>query len=158
MSILKLKSKDPVLTNGFSKNEIDHIINDDDKPKNDTKLAEFPSTLIIGSSANIKGNVKDENEITIYGSVEGDIECKKLTVGKSGSAKGKIITENLVIEGNVDGEIKVRNHLTIFTTGRTSGKISYGLINIDDGGKIEGEINYKDKNIVQEDFDDWKPL
>ena len=158
MSILKLKSKDPVLTNGFSKKEIEHIINDDDEPKNDTKIAEFPSTLIIGSSANIKGNVKDDNEITIYGNVEGDIECKKLTVGKSGSAKGKIITENLVIEGNVDGEIKVKDHLTIYTTGRTSGKISYGSINIDDGGKIEGEINYKDKNIVQEDFDDWKPL
>ena len=157
MSILKLKSKDPVLSNGFSKKEIEHIINDDDD-KNNVKITEFPSTLIIGSSANIKGNVKDENEITIYGSVEGDIECKKLTVVKSGSAKGKIITENLVIEGNVDGEIKVKDHLTIYTTGRTSGKISYGSINIDDGGKIEGEINYKDKNIVQEDFDDWKPL
>ena len=30
MSILKLKSKDPVLTNGFSKKEIEHIINEDD--------------------------------------------------------------------------------------------------------------------------------
>ena len=156
MSILKLKSKDPVLTNGFSKKEIEHIINDDDK--NNIEIANFPSTLIIGSSANIKGNVKDDNEITIYGNVEGDIECKKLTIGKSGSAKGKIITENLVIEGNVDGEIKVKDHLTIYATGWTSGKISYGSINIDDGGKIEGEINYKDKNIVQEDFDDWKPL
>ena len=56
MSILKLKSKDPVLTNGFSKKEIEHIINDDE-PKNDAKITEFPSTLIIGSSANIKGNV-----------------------------------------------------------------------------------------------------
>ena len=156
MSILKLKSKDPVLTNGFSKKEIEHIINDDDK-KN-IEIANLPSTLIIGSSANIKGNVKDDNEITIYGNVEGDIECKKLTIGKSGSAKGKIITENLVIEGNVEGDIKVKDHLTIYTTGRTSGKISYGSINIDDGGKIEGEINYKDKTIVQEDFDDWKPL
>ena len=36
MSILKLKSKDPVLTNGFSKKEIEHIINDDE-PRNDTK-------------------------------------------------------------------------------------------------------------------------
>ena len=157
MSILKLKSKDPVLTNGFSKKEIDNIINEDDN-KNNVKITSLPSTLIIGSSANIKGNVKDDNEITIYGSVEGDIECKKLTIGKSGSAKGKIITENLVIEGNVDGDIKVKDHLTIYTTGRTSGKISYGSINIDDGGKIEGEINYKDKTIVQEDFDDWKPL
>ena len=33
MSILKLKSKDPVLTNGFSKKEIEHIINDDDDQK-----------------------------------------------------------------------------------------------------------------------------
>ena len=157
MSILKLKSKDPVLTNGFSKKEIDNIINEDDN-KNNVKITSLPSTLIIGSSANIKGNVKDDNEITIYGNVEGDIECKKLTVGKSGSAKGKIITENLVIEGNVDGDIKVKDHLTIYSSGQTSGKISYGSINIDDGGKIEGEINHKDKNIVQEDFDDWKPL
>ena len=157
MSILKLKSKDPVLTNGFSKKEIENIINEDDN-KNNVKIASFPSTLIIGSSANIKGNVKDDNEITIYGNVEGDIECKKLTVGKSGSAKGKIITENLVIEGNVDGDIKVKDHLTIYSSGQTSGKISYGSINIDDGGKIEGEINHKDKNIVQEDFDDWNPL
>ena len=157
MSILKLKSKDPVLTNGFSKKEIDNIINEDDN-KNNVKITSLPSTLIIGSSANIKGNVKDDNEITIYGNVEGDIECKKLTVGKSGSAKGKIITENLVIEGNVDGDIKVKDHLTIYSSGQTSGKISYGSINIDDGGKIEGEINYKDKTIVEEDFDDWKPL
>ena len=157
MSILKLKSKDPVLANGFSKKEIDNIINEDDN-KNNVKITSLPSTLIIGSSANIKGNVKDDNEITIYGNVEGDIECKKLTVGKSGSAKGKIITENLVIEGNVDGDIKVKDHLTIYSSGQTSGKISYGSINIDDGGKIEGEINHKDKNIVQEDFDDWKPL
>ena len=156
MSILKLKSKDPVLTNGFSKKEIEHIINDDDK--NNIEIANFPSTLIIGSSANIKGNVKDDNEITIYGNVEGDIECKKLTIGKSGSAKGKIITENLVIEGNVDGDIKVKDHLTIYSSGQISGKISYGSINIDDGGKIEGDINHKDKTIVQEDFDDWKPL
>ena len=93
MSILKLKSKDPVLTNGFSKKEIDNIINEDDN-KNNVKITSLPSTLIIGSSANIKGNVKDDNEITIYGNVEGDIECKKLTVGKSGSAKGKIIRTN----------------------------------------------------------------
>ena len=157
MTVPKLKSKDPVLTNGFSKKEIEHIINEDDN-KNNVKIASFPSTLIIGSSANIKGNVKDDNEITIYGNVEGDIECKKLTVGKSGSAKGKIITENLVIEGNVDGDIKVKDHLTIYSSGQSSGKISYGSINIDDGGKIEGDINHKDKIIVQEDLDDWKPL
>ena len=68
-------------------------------------IGAVPSTLIIGSSANIKGNVKDENEITIY-DVEGTLSVKN-NCWKVGSAKGKIITENLVIE-NVDGEIKVK--------------------------------------------------
>ena len=40
----------------------------------------------------------------------------------------KIITENLVIEGNVDGDIKVKDHLTIYTTGRTSEKFVVQLI------------------------------
>ena len=33
-----------------------------------------------------------------------------------------------------------------------------GSIQIDDGGKLLGEINYRDKNNKQEEFKDWKAL
>ena len=56
------------------------------------------SSLIIGEGATIKGEIKEENEITIQGNVDGDIECKDLIVGKTGSIKGKIKADTLTVE------------------------------------------------------------
>ena len=37
-----------------------------------------------------------------------------------------------------------------------SGKITYGSLQINEGGKLVGEIEFKDKNIIQEEFKEWK--
>ena len=55
-------------------------------------------------------------------------------------------------------EREINDLLHIKSKGSVSGKIFYGSIQIDDGGKLLGEINYRDKNNKQEEFKDWKPL
>ena len=42
--------------------------------------------------------------------------------------------------------------------GSVSGKIFYGNIQINEGGKLIGEIEFRDKNNKQEEFKDWKSL
>ena len=116
------------------------------------------SALIIGEGANINGTIKENNEISIQGAVEGDIECKDLMVGKLGTVKGKIKTENLSVEGNIEGELTVQGLLKLMSSGTVSGKISYGSLHIHEGGKLMGELDYKDKNVLQEEFKDWKSL
>ena len=116
------------------------------------------SALIIGEGANINGIIKENNEISIQGTVEGDIECKNLMVGKSGILKGKIKTDSLSVEGNVEGELTVKGLLKLMASGTVSGKISYGSLQINEGGKLMGELDYKDKKILQEEFKDWKTL
>ena len=71
-------------------------------------LKENKSSLIIGEGATIKGEIKEENEITIQGNVDGDIECKDLIIGKTGSVKGKIKTDTLYVEGSIEGEIQCK--------------------------------------------------
>ena len=122
------------------------------------KEAKPNSALIIGEGANINGTIKENNEISIQGTVEGDIECKDLMVGKSGILKGKIKTDNLSVEGNVEGELTVKGLLKLMASGTVSGKISYGSLQIHEGGKLMGELDYKDKKVLQEEFKDWKPL
>ena len=39
-----------------------------------------------------------------------------------------------------------------------SGKITYGSLQINEGGKLVVEIEFKDKNIIQEEFKEWKSL
>ena len=43
-------------------------------------------------------------------------------------------------------------------SGTGNGKIIYGKIEVEDGGKLIGEINYRDKDNKQEEFKDWKAL
>ena len=157
MSLLKLKSKvEPT----YNKNTITNYDNQTAK-ENKTKSVErkiTQSTLIIGEEANITGTIKEKNEISVQGTVDGEIECKDLRVGKSGNLKGKIKAETLHIEGTVDGEVTIKALLKIKSTGSASGKMTYGSLHVDEGGKLIGESDFKDKNIVQEEFKDWKTL
>ena len=116
------------------------------------------SVLIIGEGATINGTIKENNEISIQGIVEGDITCKDLMVGKSGTLKGKINTDNLSVEGNIEGELIVKGLLKLMSSATVSGKISYGSLQIHEGGKLMGEIEYKDNKIKQEKLNDWNAL
>ena len=156
MSLLKLKSKtEPLYTNKS-------IINyDDDLNKEieeSIKTIKINSSLIIGEGATIKGEIVEENEITVNGAVDGDIQCKNLIVGKTGSIKGKIKADTLYVEGSIEGEINVKELLKLMSSSYVSGKISYGSLQINEGGKLLGELEFKDKNIIQEEFKDWKTI
>ena len=156
MSLLKLKSKtEPLYTNKS-------IINYDDDLNKETKepikTIKINSSLIIGEGATIKGEIIEENEITVNGSVDGDIQCKNLIVGKTGSIKGKIKADTLYVEGSIEGEINVKELLKLMSSSYVSGKISYGSLEINEGGKLLGELEFKDKNIIQEEFKEWKTI
>ena len=75
-----------------------------------------------------------------------------------GNIKGKLKAENIKVEGKVEGEITIVNLLHIRSEGSVNGKVFYGNIQIEEGGKLLGEINQKDKNNKQEEFKDWKAL
>ena len=156
MSLLKLRSKtEPLYTN---KNIINYDENINEEIKEPIKTIKENSSLIIGEGATIKGEIVEENEITVHGNIEGDITCKDLIVGKTGSIKGKIKADNLYVEGSVEGEIHIKELLKLMSSSYVSGKITYGSIQINEGGKLVGEIEFKDKNIIQEEFKEWKSL
>jgi cytoskeletal protein CcmA (bactofilin family) len=81
-----------------------------------------------------------------------------LFVGKSGILKGKIKTESLIVEGKIEGELIINGLLKLMSSGTVSGKITYGSIHINEGGKMLGELNIDNKKINNEEFKDWKTL
>ena len=156
MSLLKLKSKtEPLYTNKNINNYDENINKEITEP---TKKIKENSSLIIGEGATIKGEIVEENEITVQGNVDGDIQCKDLIVGKTGSIKGKIKADTLYVEGSIEGETQVKELLKLMSSSYVSGKITYGSLQINEGGKLVGEIEFKDKNIIQEEFKEWKSL
>ena len=157
MSLLKLKSKtEPLYSSKKITTYNENVNGKIQDPIN--SLKDKKSSLIIGEGATIKGEIKEENEITIQGNVDGDIECKDLIIGKTGSIKGKIKADTLYVEGSVEGEINVKDLLKLMSSSYISGKINYGSLQINEGGKLIGELEFKDKNTIQEEFKDWKTI
>jgi len=158
MSLIKLKSKtEPKYFSKSSEFKRREPLPEatEEKTKNPINSA---SSLQIGNGVTITGTIKADNEVTIEGTLDGDVDCHCLIVSKSGNIKGKVKTETMTIDGKAEGEITINDLLQIKSTGSVNGKVIYGKIEVEDGGKLIGEINYRDKDNKQEEFKDWKAL
>ena len=159
MSLINLKSKkEPQYFNNISESIKKISFIDKQESIDEKNLINTSSSLLIGEGVSITGTIKAENEVTIQGGVDGDVDCHTIIVTKTGSMKGKLKAEIMKVEGKVEGEMNINDQLHIRTKGSVNGKVFYGSIQIDDGGKLLGEINYRDKNNKQEEFKDWKAL
>ena len=159
MSLINIKTKkEPQYFNTTTKPINKTSFTDKTEPKNEFYPINSESSLLIGEGVTITGTINAENEVTVQGTVDGDVVCHTVIVSKTGNIKGKLKAETMKVEGKAEGEININDLLHIKSKGFVSGKIFYGSIQIDDGGKLLGEINYRDKNNKQEEFNDWKPL
>ena len=159
MSLINLKTKkEPGYFSAASKPINKTSYTNKIEPKNDIQTINHESSLLLGEGVTITGTIKAENEVIIQGTIDGDVDCHTAIVRKTGNIKGKLKAETIKIEGKAEGEININDLLHIKSQGYVSGKVFYGSIQIDEGGKLLGEINYRDKNNKQEEFKDWKTL
>lgn len=95
--------------------------------------------LAVGRDIRLTGEIKSCDTLTIEGSVEGDLsETRHLEIGQGGRFNGTAEVESAVIGGAFEGDLTVRGLLTLKGTGRVSGSIRYGEIEIERGGRISG--------------------
>ena len=146
MSLLNLKNRIEPKYFQLQKKDIKKNINKEtfqSRPEPDMKKVEnSSSSLMIGHGVTITGTIKADNEVNIQGTIDGDIDCNSVAIEKSGNVKGKVKAETMTVEGKVEGEININSILHIKSQGSVSGKVFYGDIQIDEGGKLLGEINY----------------
>ena len=158
MSFLHLKNKKEPQYHETKKPIIEEDVFDIKSKLGASEVYNSKSSLMIGEGVIITGTIKANSKVTIQGTVDGDIECNSITISKSGNVKGKIKTDSITVEGKTEGEINAEDVLIIKSKGHVSGKVFYGEIQIEEGGKISGEINHRDKDSKQEEFKDFKVL
>ena len=80
---------------------------------------------VIGEDLIVTGNINSKSDLMIEGSVEGNVTCISLFVGKSGTITGDINTQDVLVEGTVHG------------------MITSGSVELKDGCTLEGDISSK---------------
>lgn len=97
--------------------------------------------LIVGREISLSGEINSCDKLIIEGSVEANLQnCHDIDIAEAGLFKGSATVEEADIRGRFEGHITVRGRLFIRASGRVSGTIRYGQIEIECGGQISGDI------------------
>jgi cytoskeletal protein CcmA (bactofilin family) len=97
--------------------------------------------LIVGREISLSGEINSCDKLIVEGSVEANLQnCHDVDIAESGLFKGSATIEEAEVRGRFEGNLSVRKRLLIRATGRVSGTIRYGQIEIECGGQISGDI------------------
>lgn len=101
------------------------------------------SRLTVGPNIKLKGvEITDCDTLVVEGSVEATMDSRVIEISERGAFKGSAEIDIAEIRGRFDGDLTVREKLTIFSTGKVSGRIRYGKVVIEEGGQLSGEIAF----------------
>ena len=117
-----------------------------------SSLAEMPATQnssaanqysMIGKSIKIKGEIVAADPVYVYGSVEGSITAPahRVTIGKEGRVKADITAREVVIMGDVCGNLEGGERVEIRCDGSLMGNLATRRIFIEEGAVLSGSID-----------------
>ena len=97
--------------------------------------------LIVGREISLSGEINSCDKLIVEGSVEANLQnCHDVELAESGLFKGSATIDDIEVRGRFEGNLIVRKRLFIRATGKVSGTIRYGQIEIECGGQISGDI------------------
>ncbi|HUP93727.1 MAG TPA: polymer-forming cytoskeletal protein [Burkholderiales bacterium] len=99
------------------------------------------SKLIVGPDIKLKGvEITDCDTLVVEGRVEASMDSRVVQIAEHGVFAGKATMDVAEIWGVFEGQLTVRKQLVIYGSGRVSGLIRYGKIQIEEGGELCGDI------------------
>ena len=100
------------------------------------------ATARLGASLHVKGEISGNEDLLIDGSVEGliTLDERKLTVGPSAKVTADIIAREVVVYGNVKGNLRAKDRIEIKKDGSVNGDLTTSRIMIEDGAYFKGSI------------------
>ena len=97
--------------------------------------------LIVGREIRLSGEITSCDRLVVEGHVEAQLsQTRAIEITETGIFKGNAEIDDADIGGRFEGSLIVRQRLTIRRTGKVSGEVRYGQIEIEAGGEIAGEI------------------
>lgn len=120
------------------------------KPKPQASAIAMPvdgaAHLIIGKDIKLRGELEGCDLMRVEGTFEGITRTRALVLCSGSSYLGTAEVDEAEIEGVFEGNLHVRGRLWLRSKGRIRGTFSYGQLEIERGGELEGRIGPFAKN------------
>lgn len=100
-----------------------------------------PPATILGPGANLKGALQGSGHFLVAGRVVGDADIEgALTLAEGGHWQGAIRADDVILAGELDGELLARGRVEILGSAHVRGRVIGSGISISAGAVVEAEL------------------
>ena len=104
---------------------------------NDSKM------VLVGSGVRIEGRIDGAESTDVSGSLSGTLKSSRISINSSGSFNGDMNGQDVVISGNVEGEISSEDTIIVNQSAKIKGTIEYSSLQVSYGAKLEGSLRHR---------------
>lgn len=122
-----------------SRDEMKKPTSHNQAPQRPAQVSSTPS--ILAADVEIQGNLRSLGELQLEGRIVGDLECKNLVMGESGSIEGSIKAETVTIRGTVNGEIHAKT-VALERSAVVNGDVYHESLSVEAGAKLTGRFTH----------------
>jgi cytoskeletal protein CcmA (bactofilin family) len=97
---------------------------------------------VIGSSIQIDGDLRGDEDLRIEGNVTGTVELKNsvLTIGKEGKVTAGVYAKSIAVDGEIKGDLYATDRVSVHVNARVQGNIVAPKVSIEEGAHFKGSI------------------
>jgi len=113
------------------------------RPESPSSAAASGERATIGSSITIRGDVSGDEDLLIQGRVDGsvDLKLRSVTVGQEGRVNANITGRVVIVEGEVEGDLRAEELVVLRSTARVQGDIKASRVVLEDGASFRGGVD-----------------
>jgi cytoskeletal protein CcmA (bactofilin family) len=96
--------------------------------------------LVISADTYLKGDVRNGGLVEVYGYIEGSVTGDKVVVRPGGRCYGTVKAGDADVHGDLQGQIFVKQLITIRGSGSVTGDVQYGRLAMELGANLSAEV------------------
>ena len=117
---------------------------------NSNKLKTAKVETIIGQNTEIVGDVSFTGGLHIDGKVKGNVRADDdsgsiLILSQDGVIEGEVRVPNVMVNGQVTGDVYANDHVELVSHARIDGNVYYNLLEMAMGATINGNLVHQGK-------------
>jgi cytoskeletal protein CcmA (bactofilin family) len=100
---------------------------------------------LIGKGVRVEGDIDFLGGMHLDGAIAGNVRSdpapgSTLSVSETGSIEGSVDVPNVILQGQVRGDIRAAERVVLGPTARVEGDVYYGIIEMTLGAQIMGKL------------------
>lgn len=118
---------------------VPHALQESENGKG-TSVIGTRGVLVVREDTAIMGEIRNCQRIEIYGHVQGQIAAESILVHEGGHFYGTVKSDTADVHGTMQGDVVVKNLISIRSSGSVSGNVRYGQLALEAGGNLSAEV------------------